>query len=66
MSEYKFNSSSYQTDLQKIYQEVTDKKEKFQDNYDEETNHSIIKEKQEEWVKKIADMLEELKDYAKY
>lgn len=35
-----------------------------QDLYDKETNHSIIREKQEEWNKKIADRLNELEEYS--
>ena len=66
MSEYKFDRKSYQKDLQKIYQDVLDDKEKTQNEYDEETNHSIKKAKQAEWLKKIEKMLEELKDYSDY
>lgn len=66
MSSYKFNAHTYQTDLRKIYQDITEEKDKFQDMYDKETNHSINTAKQEEWLKKIKTMLEELKDYAKY
>ncbi|NOT51904.1 MAG: DUF922 domain-containing protein [Chitinophagaceae bacterium] len=66
MSEYKFDRKSYQKDLNKIYQEVVDEKEKMQNDYDEETNHSINKEKQAEWLKKIAKKLEEYADYFDY
>jgi Bacterial protein of unknown function (DUF922) len=66
MSEYSFDRKSYQKDLNKIYQEVVDEKEEMQNEYDEETNHSINKEKQAEWLKKIAKKLEEYADYASY
>ncbi|MEO6611950.1 MAG: DUF922 domain-containing protein [Chitinophagaceae bacterium] len=66
MSEYKFNKKTYQKDLQKIYNEVTGEKEDVQNEYDRETRHSINKEKQAEWLKKIAKMLEEYEDYADY
>lgn len=66
MSEYKFDPSSYQKDLNKIYQEILDEKEKVQNEYDEETNHSIKKDKQTEWLKKISKMLEDLKAFAGY
>src|SRR5258705_3722705 len=66
MSEYKFNKRTYQQDLNKIYNEILDEKEKMQNDYDKETNHSIKKEKQEEWLKKITKMLEENKDFAEY
>jgi predicted secreted Zn-dependent protease len=66
MSEYKFNRKTYQKDLNKIYQEVVDAKEEMQNEYDEETNHSINKEKQAKWLEKIEKMLEETADYADY
>jgi len=66
MSEYKFNSKTYAKDLKKIYQDILDEKEETQNDYDRETRHSIIKEKQAEWLKKIEKMLEEYKDYADY
>ena len=66
MSEYRFDKKTYQKDLNKIYHDILDEKEKMQNDYDKETNHSINKEKQAEWLKKIAKMLEEYKDYADY
>ncbi len=66
MSEYRFDRRSYEKDLKKIYQEILDEKKEMQDEYDEETNHSINKEKQGEWLKLIERMLEESKDYSQY
>jgi hypothetical protein len=66
MSEYKFNIKTYSKDLRKIYDEVTKEKEKTQNEYDSETRHSINREKQAEWLKKIKEMLAELEDYADY
>ncbi len=66
MSEYSFNKRTYQQDLKKIYEEVTDEKEQMQNDYDRETRHSINKEKQAEWLKKIERMLEDLKAYHNY
>jgi hypothetical protein len=66
MTEYKFNRRTYQKDLNKIYQEVVDEKEKMQNDYDEETNHSINKEKQRAWLKKIADLLDETAAWSDY
>ena len=43
-----------------------DEKESFQDSYDKETNHSINKEKQAEWLKKIEKMLVDLEEYSNY
>ncbi len=63
---YQFNKNSYKTDLAKIYDTILDEKESMQNSYDEQTNHSINKEKQAEWIKKIANMLEGLNKYADY
>jgi Bacterial protein of unknown function (DUF922) len=66
MSEYRFDRKDYEKDLRKIYKDILDEKEKAQNDYDRETNHSINKEKQAEWLIRIARMLEEYKDYANY
>jgi hypothetical protein len=66
MSGYSFNKRTYQQDLNKIYHDILDEKEKMQDDYDKESDHSINKEKQAEWLKKISEMLKEYKDFAGY
>ncbi len=66
MSEYKFNKRTYQKDLKKIYEEVSEDKSEMQEDYDAETRHSINREKQAEWLKKIEKLLEEYSDYADY
>ena len=65
-SEYKFNRNTFKTDLDAIYKSVVDEKEKYQQLYDDETNYSRNKKKQEEWLKKIEDELKETKDWADY
>lgn len=66
MKEYRFNKQSYQKDLDKIYSDITKEKEKMQRDYDSETDHSIDREKQAAWLKKISDQLEAYKEYANY
>ena len=66
MHEYRFDRKTYQKDLKKIYQDILNEKEEMQDDYDTETNHSINKEKQAEWLKRIAKMLEEYKEFDNY
>ena len=66
LSEYKFNAKTYQKELHKIYEEVTKEKEDIQNKYDKESNHSIRKEEQEQWLKKIKRMLVEYADWADY
>ena len=66
MGQYSFNKNSYQQDLRKIYQDILKEKEAMQDLYDLETNHSINKVRQAEWLTKIANLLEEYKAFAGY
>lgn len=66
MSEYTFNKKTFQKDLDKIYEDVINEKEKMQNDYDRETNHSINKEKQAEWLKKILQLLDEYKSFSAY
>lgn len=58
---YTFNTMS--SKLNRIFREEMKNAEKYQDLYDKETNHSINKEKQKEWNKKVKKELEELEEY---
>jgi predicted secreted Zn-dependent protease len=66
LSEYEFNPRSYRKDLNKIYESVMREKEDLQNQYDEETDYSRKKGRQNEWLARIADMLDEYADYAEY
>jgi hypothetical protein len=66
MSEYRFDLKTYQKELKKIYEKVTDEKEEMQNEYDQETRHSINREKQAAWLKKIALLLTEYESYSGY
>lgn len=66
MSNYVFNKKSFQKDLKKIYNSIMEERESLQNQYDKETNHSINKEKQAEWLKKIQSLLNEYSAYAGY
>jgi len=66
MSRYKFNKNNFKDELKKIYLDITTEKEEMQNEYDKETNHSINKEKQAEWLKKIDQLLREYKVFAGY
>ena len=66
MSEYKFNKNRFKDDLKKIYITITTEKEEMQNDYDRETNHSINKDKQSEWLSKIDKLLTEYKAFADY
>ena len=66
VNEYQFNRSSFQKDLDIIYKSVVDEKEKFQQQYDDETDYSRNKPQQEEWLKKIESELKLNKSWAGY
>jgi hypothetical protein len=66
MLAYQFNRKTYEKDLKKIYQQILDEKEEWQNAYDGETRHSINKKKQAEWLEKIADALNAYEDFADY
>ena len=66
VNEYQFNKSSFQNDLDAIYKSVVAEKEKFQQQYDDETDYSRIKTKQEEWLKKIEAELNQNRSWAGY
>ena len=66
MREYKFNNNTFKEDLKTIYQSIAFEKDAFQNQYDEETNHSIKREKQTEWLAKISNQLKELADFSDY
>lgn len=66
VSSYKFNSRSFQKDLDAIYKKVVEEKEEFQHAYDEETNYSRNKRKQEEWLDRIVVELDQLESHASY
>jgi Bacterial protein of unknown function (DUF922) len=66
MKDYRFDKATYKTELGKIYRSVLDEKEAFQNSYDDETNHSINKDKQAAWLKRIDGLLIETAPYADY
>ena len=63
---YEFNRTSFQKDLDNIYKGVVSEKEQFQQQYDDETDYSRNKSKQEEWLKKIESELKASKTWAGY
>lgn len=63
---YEFNKSTFKKDLDEIYNRVVKEKENFQQQYDDETNYSREKTKQEEWLKKIDSELNQLSDWSSY
>jgi uncharacterized membrane protein YcgQ (UPF0703/DUF1980 family) len=66
VSSYQFNRNTFQKDLDAIYTGIVKEKETFQQQYDDDTDYSRNKVKQEEWLKKIEKMLGEFKGFAGY
>jgi hypothetical protein len=66
LSTYQFNSRTYDADLKKIYDRVMADKAAMQNRYDRETNHSIKRDEQRAWLKKIQQMLDETEPWSDY
>ena len=66
VSEYQYNKTTFQKDLTAIYKSVVEGKEKFQQQYDDETDYSRNKTKQEEWLIKIESELKQNRSWAGY
>lgn len=66
ISEYQFSKRTFRKDLDSIYTKVIKEKESFQLAYDTETDYSRNKNKQQEWLKKIEQVLEQTENYSAY
>jgi hypothetical protein len=66
LSAYTFNKRTYKQDLTRIYNTVVNEKERMQEIYDRETDHSRNKGIQSEWQDSIQKMLDESQDWAQY
>jgi len=66
LGEYKYNEKTVSEDVNKIYDRLMQEHHQMQVQYDRETNHSIIHEKQKEWLKKVSTTLNSLSAYANY
>jgi hypothetical protein len=64
--EYNPDVKNANKEVNKIYEKVMSELTQAQKQYDHETNFSINKEKQMEWLKKIDDDLKSLQAYADY
>ena len=61
-------SKDYRNEIQQIFEQKKTEYHAMQHQYDEETNHSLNKDRQKDWEKYIADQLSEMKfkfNYAK-
>lgn len=62
--EANWSSKTIQNRLNGMLQKFTDAEDKMQEKYDRETNHSIVKNKQEEWDDFIQNELQKLEAYS--
>lgn len=63
---YKFRSSKVGEDVNAIYADVIKEHQLVQQSYDGETDHSRNPVKQQEWEKKIQQLLKDLEEYKNY
>lgn len=66
LSHYRLNRPTFQNDINTIYGTIVQAKEAFQETYDNETDHSRNKRKQEEWLDRIDQLLSDTQPYANY
>ena len=60
LREAKINTNNYSSILTKIYNETYEYMSNMQDSYDNETNNGMIKERQDDWNRKVTAMLADL------
>ena len=66
LSKYEFNKKTYQSDINKIYQDVVNYKESMQHAYDKQSDHSRNRKVQMEWLETINLLLTETVADAQY
>ncbi|THU33432.1 DUF922 domain-containing protein [Niastella caeni] len=66
MKAYRFNAKTAGTDVNKLYEGTMKQHREAQTQYDQETDYSRNKTKQEEWLKKITGDLNSLEGFAQY
>jgi len=64
-SQFKSRGKRLMKEVTAIYNSTIKELDKYQKQYDNETDHSINKEAQLKWEKKVRERLDSLKDYAK-
>jgi hypothetical protein len=66
MKAYQFNAKTASSDVNQLYENTMKQHRQTQIQYDQETDYSRNKLKQEEWLKKITDDLTSLEAFANY
>jgi hypothetical protein len=66
MKAYQFNEETAGNDVNQLYETTMKQHRQTQIQYDQETDYSRNRPKQEEWLKKISDDLKSLEAFANY
>ena len=66
LKSYKPDENNFSKDVNKIYEKVMREYYEEQEKYDHETNFSINRARQEEWLKKVSEELSGLKKFSSY
>lgn len=64
VAEKKFSRTNFSAEYNRLFDKYADEHEIYQDRYDEETEHSILRNEQAEWNAKVLDEMKELEEYA--
>ena len=59
ISEYRF-TRNYKEEIRRVCKQVEDRAARMNNDYDRETKHSLIEDKQKEWEQRLLDMFNEL------
>jgi Tfp pilus assembly protein PilV len=65
ITEATYSPSTIQAVMRDVYRDVLKQSELMQQAYDNETMHSLKKEAQQQWLIKIADLLDSMRQYDK-
>ena len=66
LQNYKVNKTTFQQDINRIYENVVNSKEAFQKLYDSQTDHSRHKGRQQDWLERIHEIMQETEPFATY
>jgi predicted secreted Zn-dependent protease len=66
MKAYRFNAKTASNDVNQLYETTMKQHRQTQTQYDQETDYSRNRPKQEQWLKKITDDLKSLEAFADY
>lgn len=64
VAEKKFSRTNFSAEYNRLFDKYAYEHEIYQDRYDEETEHSILRSEQAEWNAKVLDEMKSLEDYA--